>query len=102
MKIKGVNSGKLDRISGARVNSGKGRAARGGKSRSTGSDDVAISSAARLSGLAGEAVANAPEIRAELVESIKEALESGSYSVSNLEVADRILRQVLMEGKRSL
>ncbi|MBF0135573.1 MAG: flagellar biosynthesis anti-sigma factor FlgM [Magnetococcus sp. DMHC-1] len=100
MKIKGLNTAKLERISGSRVAKGKGR----GRSSSVGTsrqDGVEFSEDARLSSLAGEAINQAPEIRAELVEPIKEALNAGRYSVSSLEVADRILRQVLKERNRS-
>ncbi|MBF0177889.1 MAG: flagellar biosynthesis anti-sigma factor FlgM [Magnetococcales bacterium] len=100
MKIKGLNTAKLERISGGRVAKGKGR----GRSSSVGAsrrDGVEISDEARLSGMAGEAINGAPDIRAELVEPIKEAVAAGSYSVSSLEVADRILRQVLKERNRS-
>ncbi|MBF0152651.1 MAG: flagellar biosynthesis anti-sigma factor FlgM [Magnetococcales bacterium] len=100
MKIKGLGTAKLERISGSRVAKGKGR----GRSSAAGGarqDGVEFSEEARLSGLANEVINQAPEIRTELVEPIKEALDAGDYSVSSLDVADRILRQVLKERKRS-
>ncbi|MBF0424938.1 MAG: flagellar biosynthesis anti-sigma factor FlgM [Magnetococcales bacterium] len=101
MKIKGFGAAKLERISGSRVAKGRGRG-RGASVGLSRQDGVEISEEARLSGLANEVINQTPEIRTELVEPIKEALDSGEYSVSSLEVADRILRQVLEERKKSL
>nr|CRH04267.1 Anti-sigma-28 factor, FlgM [Candidatus Magnetococcus massalia] len=108
MRIKGINTGKLGRISGNNV-SGPGASAStdsvrqgGGASRRTPKDDVALSDGARVLRQAGEAAHEAPEIRMEMVQPIKEALAAGKYSVSSLDVADKMLRQVLMERKHSL
>ncbi|MEG3638551.1 flagellar biosynthesis anti-sigma factor FlgM [Magnetococcus sp. PR-3] len=105
MRIKGLGSGKLERITGnnrvgAESSVGKGRSSKAGSSR--GRDDVALSEGARIAGQAGEAVQSSPELRMELVQPIKEALASGTYNVSSLDVADKMLRQVLMERKQSL
>ncbi|MBF0124256.1 MAG: flagellar biosynthesis anti-sigma factor FlgM [Magnetococcales bacterium] len=111
MKVKGVETGKLNRIaqggrtrgaaattaaaagsSGAGVASAQAAAAHG--------DDVALSSGGRIMALAGDVVQQTPEIRVELVESIREALAAGRYTISSLDIADKILRQVLLERKR--
>ncbi|WP_130472141.1 flagellar biosynthesis anti-sigma factor FlgM [Candidatus Magnetaquicoccus inordinatus] len=100
-RIKSVAVGKLGRI-------GRQRATRAGSgsdaavSAAGRSDDVAFSSDARLIGKADEAVNQAPEIRMELVGPIREALMAGRYHVSSLDVADKILRQVLLERKKSI
>ncbi|MBF0311204.1 MAG: flagellar biosynthesis anti-sigma factor FlgM [Magnetococcales bacterium] len=103
MKIKGVDSNKLGRITGRRVGSAgaleRYAAQSAPKSRK---DDVEVSPGARLISGASERAQSAPDIRLEVVEPIREALAAGRYSVSNLDVADKILRRVLSEGKRSI
>ncbi len=103
-RIKSVTVGKLGRISGQ-------RAPKSGSSGSSGStvvssanrsDDVVFSSDARVIGRADETVGQAPDIRMELVGPIREAVMSGRYHVSSLDVADKILRQVLMDRKKSM
>jgi len=44
-----------------------------------------------------EVVLNAPEVREELVQKIKTALEKGEYQVSAEDVADKILGRLLMD-----
>jgi flagellar biosynthesis anti-sigma factor FlgM len=105
MKVKGAEPGKLGSIMrkravGAQGVGGMARGARASAPGSSGSDDVQLSSDARLFGVANEALHAAPEIRTELVESIREALTAGRYSVSSLDVADKMLRQVLIERGR--
>lgn len=101
MKLKSVGSGKLERITGGSVTRGRGSAA-SARPSSAGKDDVALSSEARVYGMANESAQNAPEVREERIQPIREALEAGRYDVASLKVADRILRQLLMERKRSL
>ncbi|MBF0620290.1 MAG: flagellar biosynthesis anti-sigma factor FlgM [Magnetococcales bacterium] len=100
MKIKGVNVSKLDRISGGRVPPAKNQSA----NRTAGArrDDVNLSSGARAISNAGEVAKSASDIRMDRVKPIRDALNAGQYSVNSLDVADKILRQVLMEGKRSV
>ncbi|MBF0369502.1 MAG: flagellar biosynthesis anti-sigma factor FlgM [Magnetococcales bacterium] len=97
-RIKGTKVGQLERISGRRVAKPKTGTTAKAKPRQ---DDVALSAISRTIGMAGEAASNAPEIRSELVEPIREALAAGRYNVSSLDVADKILRQILMERKKS-
>ncbi|MBF0627912.1 MAG: flagellar biosynthesis anti-sigma factor FlgM [Magnetococcales bacterium] len=104
-RIKSVNVGQLGRISRKRTGgkSGAGVGSAGAGSAGAGrADDAEFSSGARTLGLAGEAIHAAPDVRVELVEPIREALAGGRYQVSSLEVADKILRQVLMERKKSI
>ncbi|MBF0417405.1 MAG: flagellar biosynthesis anti-sigma factor FlgM [Magnetococcales bacterium] len=100
-RIKSVNVGQLGRISRKRTGS-KSSAGAGSASGASRADDAQFSSGGRVMGLANEAIENAPEVRVELVEPIREALAGGRYQVSSLEVADKILRQVLMERKKSI
>ena len=102
MKVKSVNVGKLDRIAGGPMMRAPRSTEVGGSSSSPHGDIASISSGARIIGLAGEAVRNAPDIRMERVQPIKEALESGRYDISSLDVADMILRRVLTDGKQFL
>ncbi|NGZ06543.1 MAG: flagellar biosynthesis anti-sigma factor FlgM [Magnetococcales bacterium] len=99
-RIKSVNVGQLGRISRKRTG-GKSGAGVGGSGAAR-ADDAEFSAGARTMGLAGEAIHAAPDVRMELVEPIREALAGGRYQVSSLEVADKILRQVLMERKKSI
>ncbi|MBF0185302.1 MAG: flagellar biosynthesis anti-sigma factor FlgM [Magnetococcales bacterium] len=100
-RIKSVTVGKLGRI--ARQRSTRNDTGSGSTiSSASRSDDVAFSSDARMIGKADEAVNQAPEIRMELVGPIREALMAGRYHVSSLDVADKILRQVLLERKKSI
>ncbi|MBF0188660.1 MAG: flagellar biosynthesis anti-sigma factor FlgM [Magnetococcales bacterium] len=105
MKIKGMSTGKLGRITRGRVSNAKSGAkgAKGARGRRTGGarqDDVAVSEGARIIGGASDAIHAAPELRMERIEPIREALAAGRYSVASLDVADKILRQVLMDRKR--
>lgn len=100
MKVKPVNIGKLDRIiGGSMVRGGKRTGDTASASRG---DTASFSQKARLVGLAGEAVMNAPDIRMDKVGPIKDALDSGRYDVASLDVADMILRRALVEGKQFL
>ena len=100
-RIKSVTVGKLGRIAGQRAPKTEADSASTVPSALR-SDDVAISSDARVVGRADEVVAQAPDVRMELVGPIREALMAGRYQVSSLDVADKILRQVLMDRKKSL
>lgn len=102
MKVKSVNVGKLDRIVGGSMMRAPRSTEVGAASSSPHGDTASISSGARIIGLAGEAVRNAPEMRMERVQPIKDALESGRYDISSLDVADMILRRVLTGGKQFL
>ncbi|MBF0446700.1 MAG: flagellar biosynthesis anti-sigma factor FlgM [Magnetococcales bacterium] len=101
-RIKNVDAGRLNRISGTRVSKAKEQSTSGRSSKSSRQDDVNVSSLSRSIGLAGEAVRTAPDVRSELIGPIREALANGKYEVSNLDIADRILRQVLMERKKAV
>ncbi|MBF0428436.1 MAG: flagellar biosynthesis anti-sigma factor FlgM [Magnetococcales bacterium] len=99
-RIKSVNVGQLGRISRKRTG-GK----TSGSTSSTSSaraDDASFSPGARTMGMANDAINDAPDIRADLVEPIREAVANGRYQVSSLDVADKILRQIIMERKKSL
>lgn len=100
-RIKSVTVGKLGRIAGQRApKSDSGAPA--AVSSAPRSDDVVFSSDARVIAKVDEVVSQAPDIRMELVGPIREALMAGRYHVSSLDVADKILRQVLMDRKKSV
>jgi negative regulator of flagellin synthesis FlgM len=101
-RIKNRDVGRLNRISGSRVSQAKGSNTSNAASKNSRQDDVSVSSLSRSIGMAGEAVNSAPDIRSELIAPIREALANGNYEVSNLDVADKILRQVLMERKKAV
>lgn len=67
-----------------------------GTAKKTGSagrtDGVMISSIGKDIQTAKQAVAAAPDVRAELVEPIKSAVQSGTYDVSGGKFADKLLR----------
>ncbi|MBF0158851.1 MAG: flagellar biosynthesis anti-sigma factor FlgM [Magnetococcales bacterium] len=111
MKVKGLETAKLNRMAqGGRARAttatstagGSSAAAHASSNQATAAheDDVALSAGGRIMASAGEVVQQTPEIRVELVESIREALAAGRYTISSLDIADRILRQVLLERKR--
>ncbi|MEO5377469.1 MAG: flagellar biosynthesis anti-sigma factor FlgM [Magnetococcus sp. DMHC-6] len=99
-KIKNTNVRRLGRLTGRRVSSTT--TPQTTAKSSSRKDDVELSSLSRTIGMAGEAMQNSPDIRSELVDPIREALEDGRYHVSSLDVADKILRQVLKERKKSV
>lgn len=100
-RIKSVTVGKLGRIAGQRTTKREADGS-GTVSSATRSDDVVFSSDARVIAKVDETVGQAPDIRMELVGPIREALMAGRYHVSSLDVADKILRQVLMDRKKSI
>lgn len=110
MKVKGVGSGKLDRITGRSVANKAGSASSSGAAsagaKTGGSrvpkDDVALSSAGRVVAMASEAVHDAPDARSDRIQPIKDSIAAGRYDVASLRVADKILRQVLRDGRRNL
>lgn len=57
-------------------------------------DDVNISSIGKDIQTAKQAVAAAPDVRAELVEPIRAAVKNGTYDVSGESFADKLLRAV--------
>ena len=99
-RIKSVTVGKLGRISGQRAPKAESGSS-ASVSSATRSDDVVFSSDARVIAKADEAAGQAPDIRMDLVGPIREAVMAGRYHVSSLDVADKILRQVLMDRKKS-
>lgn len=100
-RVKSVTVGKLGRVSGQRTSRARW-APSTGPSPAAHADDVIFSSDARAIGRADEVISRAPEIRTDLVEPIREAMAAGRYHVPSLDVADKILRQVLMDRKRSM
>ncbi|MBF0422197.1 MAG: flagellar biosynthesis anti-sigma factor FlgM [Magnetococcales bacterium] len=101
-KIKGSDVNRLGRITGRRLSGAKGRAG----SRISGSvnanrrDDVVVSPLSRTINLADEVAHAAPGIREAIVAPIREAIANGEYKVDSVAVADKILRQVLMDRKK--
>lgn len=63
------------------------------KTNITTKDQVEISSLGKDYQIAKKAVANAPDIRTDKVNDIKERIASGTYNVSMEEVADHILER---------
>ncbi len=99
-RIKSVTVGKLSRVSGQRASKARSGSS-AGVSSVTRSDDVNFSSDARSIGRADEVVSQTPDVRMEVITPIREALADGRYHVASLDVADKILRQVLLDRKRS-
>jgi flagellar biosynthesis anti-sigma factor FlgM len=101
-RIKNRDVGRLNRISGSRLSKAKGKMAANSASKTSRQDDVDVSALSRTIGLVGETIQAAPDVRTELIAPIREALANGKYEVSNLDVADKILRQVLLERKKAV
>jgi negative regulator of flagellin synthesis FlgM len=69
----------------------------GGVSAATGAqkpDRADISAAGRLKAQALDAVASAPDTRADLVNSLRSQIQSGTYQVNEQQLATHILNQV--------
>jgi negative regulator of flagellin synthesis FlgM len=101
-RIKNRDVGRLSRISGSRISKAPGGTASSQASKASRNDDVSVSALSRNIGLAGESLQSAPDVRSELIDPIREALANGNYEISNLDIADKILRQVLMERKKAV
>jgi negative regulator of flagellin synthesis FlgM len=71
----------------------------GGTSSTNGTEQIAISSKAKDIQKANEAVNAAPDIRIEKVDQIKDQIKNGSYSVSNEQLAEKILKNIITESK---
>lgn len=54
-------------------------------------DTVAISSEARTFQMAMRALNNAPDVRSEIVDPLKARIDSGTYNVSNEDLADSMV-----------
>ncbi|MBF0284387.1 MAG: flagellar biosynthesis anti-sigma factor FlgM [Magnetococcales bacterium] len=100
MKVKGVDSAKISRIAPRGGPRSRARIAYGSAPHSE-SDNVAVSPEGRLIGMAGEIAAETSDIRQERIQPIIDALAAGRYDISSLDVADKILRQMLRDRKRT-
>ena len=71
-------------------------AQKAGNARKTGTvgrkDDLVISNIGREIQVAKQAVANAPDIRKDVTESIRAALKNGTYEVSGEAFADKLMK----------
>lgn len=56
-------------------------------------DQLILSSAAKDAAAARQAVANAPDVREDLVSSLKQRIDSGSYDVSTDDFAAKLLEK---------
>lgn len=56
-------------------------------------DKIEISEAAREVQLASKALKNLPEVRSELVNQLKQAIQDGTYKPSSEDIAKKILRR---------
>lgn len=56
-------------------------------------DAVEISSQGKDFQFAKQAVADAPDVRAEMVEPLKASVQNGSYNVSDSDLADKLLEK---------
>ncbi len=66
-------------------------------SKSKASDRVKVSDAAGLKERAKVLLADMPDVRLEQIESIRQALENGSYTINNKAIASHIVRNALSE-----
>ncbi|MDQ6963684.1 MAG: flagellar biosynthesis anti-sigma factor FlgM [Mariprofundales bacterium] len=75
---------------GSKATSGRGKTGRS-------SDRVKVADAASLHERAKVMLADMPDVRMERIEEIRDALEQGSFQMSEREVAVRIVRNALVE-----
>lgn len=100
-KIKSTDVSRLGRITGRKVSGSKGKT---GTILTAGTpkrrDDVVVSPIARAINMADDVAHAAPDVRAARVAPIREAIANGDYKVDSVAVADRILRQVIMDQRK--
>ncbi|HMK42650.1 MAG TPA: flagellar biosynthesis anti-sigma factor FlgM [Dissulfurispiraceae bacterium] len=83
-------------IAGAAKTSGKKIASESAKK--VADDQVTLSSAAGQQANLAAAVQGMPDIRAEKVEAVRSALESGKYVVQGQAVAEKLLKEVIVDA----
>jgi flagellar biosynthesis anti-sigma factor FlgM len=71
----------------------------GGPSRTQGGEHIALSSKAKDIQKSHEAVKNSSDIRVDKVDRIKAAIAEGSFHVDSHELAEKILKDVIVESK---
>ena len=98
MKIENNHIGPLSGAKAADIQP-KGSTTKTGKSTASGGrKDVAnVSEQGRLLAKARTALADTPEVRAELVNSVKKSIEDGSYTINAEKLATAILKQMNFE-----
>jgi negative regulator of flagellin synthesis FlgM len=69
-----------------------------GTSSTGGTEQIAISSKAKGIQLATEVVNAAPDIRIEKVDKIKDQIANGTYNVSSLQIAEKVLENIIKES----
>lgn len=74
-------------------------AARSAPRTGGGSETVAVSPAAKEIGRVKSAVKDAPDIRREKVEAIREKIEKGEYHVSSEKIAGKIIEDIIKNAK---
>lgn len=60
-------------------------------------DVIHLSPASRLMQKASEVVYNTPEVRPEKVSALQESVQSGTYEVDSLKVANRLIAEIIQE-----
>ena len=70
-----------------------------GASSTSGTEQIKISSKAKDIQKATEAVNTAPDIRTEKVERIKNEIAKGDYRISNEDLAEKVLENIITESK---
>jgi negative regulator of flagellin synthesis FlgM len=60
-------------------------------------DNIQLSQEARLMQKASQVIAETPDVRQEKVDSIKEAVDTGSYPVNAQKVANSMIANMIME-----
>ena len=71
----------------------------GGPSGAQGGENIALSSKAKDIQKSHEAVKNSSDIRVDKVDRIKAAIAEGSFHVDSHELAEKILKDVIVESK---
>lgn len=87
--IKGPEAPKTEPVKGRAQGAGEGIPAR--------SDEVTLSGGARDVARLSAAAQELPDVRSEKVEALQNALESGTYAVQGSAVAEKLLREVLID-----
>ena len=80
----------------AAIDQAQKASAKAGGQKVRGGDSADLSSDVQLSGLEAK-VASSPDIRQDRVDQVRQAIASGTYSVSDEQLADAILRDILQK-----
>ena len=85
------------RIYNKELSSGKSSGVSGLKGKNVGTDELALSGESRIKQRAFQAVRQADDIRQERVDLLREQISSGTYTVTDDEVAEKMISRAIID-----